>query len=76
MLREDIFKCKDLGDASNLFDVKLLNRYYNKFAYELTGDNLNFFFEDGNQKKYQMELKHAQAGLFMFLTEQGDCLAK
>ena len=35
LLREDIFKCKDLGDASNLFDVKLLNKDYNKFAYEL-----------------------------------------
>ena len=52
------------------------NKKKNKFSYELKGDNLRFFFEDGSQTEYQMELKHAQAGLFMFLNDKGETVYK
>lgn len=35
LIKEDIMKCKDLVDASNLFDVNLKNIPFPKFAYEL-----------------------------------------
>ncbi len=34
-LKEEIMKCKDLVDASNLFDVNMKNIENKKFAYEL-----------------------------------------
>ena len=35
LIKDDIMKCKDLGDASNLFDINLKNISCKKFAYEL-----------------------------------------
>ena len=35
LIREEIFKCKDLVDASNLFDLRIKDFVYEKFGYEL-----------------------------------------
>ena len=51
LLREDIFKCKDLADASNLFDVKLLNFYYNKFAYQLINSDFELKMDIINKQR-------------------------
>ena len=35
LIREEIFKCQNLGDASNLFDLRIKDFKYQKFGYEL-----------------------------------------
>ena len=35
LIREEIFKCKDIGDASNLFDLRIKDFKYENFGYEL-----------------------------------------
>ena len=45
LLREDILKCKDLGDASNLFDFQLKDFVCNKFAYELINSDFGIKIE-------------------------------
>ena len=46
LIREDIFKCKDLGDASDLFDFRLKDMYYTKFAYELMNSDFGLKIEE------------------------------
>jgi hypothetical protein len=51
LIREDILKCKDLGDASNLFDIKLKDFYYHKFAYELINSDFGLKLETINKQR-------------------------
>ena len=51
LIREDILSCKDLGDASNLFDFKLKDFYYYKFAYELIHSDFGLKLEVINKQR-------------------------
>ena len=53
LIKEDIMKCKDLADASNLFDVNLKNYENNKFASQLI--NSDFGLKSDKIRKQREE---------------------
>lgn len=51
LIREEIFKCENLGDASNLFDLKLKEFNYPRFAHELIISDFNLKIEVINKQR-------------------------
>ena len=51
LIREEISKCQNYGDASNLFDSKLKDFYYPKFAYELINSDFGLKIEVINKQR-------------------------
>ena len=46
LIKEEIMKCKDLVDASNLFDINLKNIEIEKFAQQLIKSDFGLKYED------------------------------